>query len=111
MTDHLQQLMRPDLAGLAMYHPVGLPHDLAARLGVPLSRIVKLDANENPFGAPPAVREALATFPAYHHYPDPAARELRAALAAYLGVDAGQVVVGNGSDELLDLLCRLFLSP
>lgn len=111
MTDDLEQRMRPDLAGLAMYHPVGLPEELAARLGVPVSAIIKLDANENPFGPPPSVMAALATFPYYHRYPDAAARELRAALAAYTGLDAGRIVVGNGSDELLDLICRLFLSP
>ncbi len=103
--------MRPDLADLAMYHPVGLPQDLADRLGVPVEQIIKLDANENPFGAPPGVAEALAAFPAFHRYPDPAARALRAALAAYTGADAERIVVSNGSDELLDLVCRLFLSP
>ena len=111
MTDDLRQLMRPDLADLAMYHPVGLPQDLADRLGVPVERIIKLDANENPFGAPPGVAEALAAFPAFHRYPDPAARELRAALAEYTGADAARIVAGNGSDELLDLVCRLFVSP
>ena len=94
-----------------MYHPVGLPQDLADRLGVPVAQIIKLDANENPFGAPPGVAEALAAFPAFHRYPDPAARELRAALAAYTGAEASRIVVGNGSDELLDLVCRLFIRP
>lgn len=111
MTDDLRQLMRPDLAELAMYHPVGLPQELAERLGVPVAQIIKLDANENPFGAPPGVAQALAAFPALHRYPDPAARALRAALAAYTATDAERIVVGNGSDELLDLICRLFLSP
>ena len=94
-----------------MYHPVGLPQDLADRLGVPVAQIIKLDANENPFGAPPGVAEALAAFPAFHRYPDPAARELRAALAAYTGAEASRIVAGNGSDELLDLVCRLFIRP
>jgi histidinol-phosphate aminotransferase len=66
MTDDLRQLMRPDLADLVMYHPVGLPQDLANQLGVPVERIIKLDANENPFGPPPGVAEALAAFPAFH---------------------------------------------
>jgi histidinol-phosphate aminotransferase len=111
MSDDLRQLMRPDLADLAMYHPVGLPQDLAHQLGVPVEQIIKLDANENPFGAPPGVAEALAAFPAFHRYPDPAARELRAALATYTGAGIERIVVGNGSDELLDLICRLFISP
>ena len=111
MTEDLRQLMRPDLADLAMYHPVGLPQDLADRLGVPVEQIIKLDANENPFGPPPGVAEALAAFPGFHRYPDPAARALRAALAEYTGAHAERIVVGNGSDELLDLVCRLFISP
>src|SRR5215213_3332121 len=111
MTDNFEHLLRPDLAGLAMYHPVGLPGDLAARLGVPVEQIVKLDANENPFGPPPAVQTALAAFTDWHRYPDADARELRAALAAYTGTDPAGIVVGNGLDELLDLIGRLFLSP
>jgi histidinol-phosphate aminotransferase len=72
---------------------------------------VKLDANESPFALGEAVRGALAAELAQaladvmlHRYPDPTARDVRAALAAALGVSAGQIVVTNGSDEAIQLL-------
>jgi histidinol-phosphate aminotransferase len=84
--------------------------ELAARGGV--ARVVKLASNENPLGPSPhavaALRGATADL---HRYPDGPARELRQALARRLGVEAGQVVVGNGSTDLIDLLARAFLGP
>ncbi len=74
-------------------------------------QIVKLDANENPYGPAPAVREALAGYPYTHIYPDPEQRELRAALADYTGVPAEHILPGSGADELIDLVCRLTLAP
>jgi histidinol-phosphate aminotransferase len=90
------------------------PEDLevvAARAGRPADELIKLDANENPYGPSPHVREALASFAGFHLYPDPDQRDLRAAIAAYVGVDAEHLIVGNGSDELIDLLCRVYLEP
>lgn len=82
----------------------------ARRLGIPEDQVVKLDGNENPYGPSPRVAEALARFPYHHIYPDPEQRRARRAIADYVGADPEQVVVGNGSDELLDLVARLFLS-
>jgi histidinol-phosphate aminotransferase len=101
---------RPGLAEFAEYKPVPPPETLAAQLGIDVRQIIKLDANENPYGAPPAVAAALATLDP-SRYPDADARELRAALAAYTGQPVERIVCGNGSDELLELLCRLFLTP
>lgn len=72
---------------------------------------VKLDSNENPYGPSPRVLEALGNFPTYHHYPDPDQKELRRLIAGYAGVDADRLMVGSGSDELIDLLCRIYLEP
>ena len=93
------------------YEPVEPLDVLARRLGMPEERIVKLDGNENPYGPSPRVAEVLARFPHYHIYPDPEQRKVREAIAEYVGADPEQLVVGNGSDELLDLTGRLFLSP
>ncbi len=93
------------------YEPVEPLDVLAKRLGLPEDRIVKLDGNENPYGPSPGVREALARFPHYHIYPDPEQRQVREAIAEYVGADPEGIVVGNGSDELLDLTARLLLSP
>jgi histidinol-phosphate aminotransferase len=101
----------PWVKRMAPYAP---PEDLeavAAQAGLAPGDIVKLDANENPYGPSPRVREALANFDGFHLYPDPDQRELRAAVASYCGVDPDQLIVGNGSDELIDLLCRVYLEP
>lgn len=79
-------------------------------LGDKPPRIV-LDANENPYGPSPLVKEALARFDRFHRYPDPDQKVLRGLLSAYAGVEADSVVAGNGSDELIDLLCRIYLDP
>lgn len=107
----LLRLARRDLVEMPAYEPIEPTDVLAARLGIPEERIAKLDGNENPYGPSPRVREALSRFPSYHIYPDPDQRRMREAIADYAGADPEQIVVGNGSDELLDLTARLFLSP
>ncbi len=105
------RLARQDLVAMPGYASVEPPEILAKRLGIPEERIVKLDGNENPYGSSTKVHEALASFPRYHIYPDPEQRRMREAIAEYVGADPDRIVVGNGSDELLDLTGRLFLSP
>ncbi|PPD57832.1 histidinol-phosphate transaminase [Dehalogenimonas etheniformans] len=73
--------------------------------------ILKLDANENVYGPSPKVKAALASFDDAHIYPDSCQTELRRALAGYTGVSAEHIVAGSGSDQLIDLLIRLFVSP
>lgn len=107
----IERLMRPDLLDMHPYEGVDPPEVLAARLGLPPERLVKLDGNENPFGPSPRVQEALGAYSGYNIYPDPLQRRLRTALASYAGVEPSQVVAGAGSDELIDLVLRLFLSP
>jgi histidinol-phosphate aminotransferase len=104
-------LIRPDIAALEPYQPI-FPFDvLAERLGRDPERIVKLDANENPYGPSPQVRAVLADLRHIHVYPDPESRALRAALADYVGLPAGLLLAGSGADELIDLAMRLFLQP
>jgi histidinol-phosphate aminotransferase len=70
-------------------------------------RILRLSANESPLGPSPRVVEALRQeVPRAHLYPDAGSTELREALGARLGVPADWLVVGNGADELLELLAR-----
>lgn len=65
-----------------------------------------MDANENGLGTPvPELGEAL------HRYPDPANGDLRGAVAEWIGVPAERLWFGNGSDEIIDLLIRLFADP
>jgi histidinol-phosphate aminotransferase len=101
----------PHIAGMEPYTPIEPFEVLSARLWRSPAQIVKLDANENPYGPHPAVREALAGYPFPHIYPDPEQRALRAALAEYTGVPAANIFPGHGADELIDLICRVFLGP
>ncbi len=102
-------LIRPDIATMQAYTPI-YPFDvLAARLGREPDEIIKLDANENPYGPSPHVQDALATLDYVHIYPDPESRALRDALSAFTGLPASCLLAGAGADELLDLIMRLFL--
>jgi histidinol-phosphate aminotransferase len=103
--------VRPDLRDHIEYEPIEPIEILAARLGVAPEGIVKLDGNENLYGPTPRLGAALAACERYHIYPDPDQRAVRAALADYTGVGAEHIVVGNGSDELIDLVARALLSP
>ena len=107
----VRTLVRPELANLEEYTPIVPFEVLSRRLGIPAARIVKLDANENPYGPVPAVTEALADYNFYHIYPDPQQTELREALADFVGVAAAHILPTHGADEMLDYLCRLFLQP
>jgi len=93
------------------YTPI-LPFEvLSGQLGFPADQIIKLDANENPYGAIPPVAEALAALPYAHIYPDPESRQLRRAIAAYTRVPFDNILAGAGADELIDLIMRLLLDP
>lgn len=107
----IDALVRSNLATLKPYTPI-LPFEvLSQQLGRRPEEIIKLDANENPYGPSPLVAEALAEAPYLHIYPDPESRELRAALADYTGLPADYLLVGLGADELIDLVMRLFIEP
>lgn len=93
------------------YTPIEPFEVLSARLGIPVEQIVKLDANENPYGPSPRARQALAELPYAHIYPDPESRELRASLTDFTGVPAENLLAGAGADELIDLLLRTLVEP
>ena len=106
---HPEQLLRPHVASLAPYAPIHPFEVLSQQLGLPVEQIVKLDANENPYGPVDAVVEALAEYSYYHIYPDPQQAQLREALSRYVGVAASQILPTHGADEILDYLCRIVL--
>ena len=104
-------LVRPHLAAMPGYKPMDAIDVVAGELGVPEDEIVKLDGNENPYGPSPKVAEALRDFRHYNLYPDPEQRRIREAVAEYVSVEPSQIVMGNGSDDLLNICASLFLSP
>jgi histidinol-phosphate aminotransferase len=103
--------VRRAIAEIAPYAGPDDPEYLAKRLGRPVESIIKLDANENPYGASPLVQEMLSTYSGYSVYPDADQRSARELLAEYAGVDADRLILGNGADELIDLLMRAYLDP
>lgn len=106
-----RKLLRASIAGVEAYHAMEPLETVAARRGVESSRIVRLHMNENPWGPPLRVQEALAAYDGYHHYPDPDSREIRRLLAGYTGIDMARIVVGAGADEVIDWLFNLFTDP
>jgi len=105
----IEKLIRSYLAGFTGYSASTSPETLAGRVEVPVAGIIKLDANENPYGCSPKVLGALADCHHFHIYPDDGQRELRELLAGYAGVDAGRIVASGGSNQLIDLIMRLFI--
>ena len=86
--------------------------ELAREYGLVESRIVKLASNENPRGPSPKVRAAIAAAAAdVTRYPDGNGFALKQALAARFGVGLDQIVLGNGSNDILELATQAFLRP
>ena len=107
----MEHLVRPDIVSMQPYTPI-LPFEVRSQqLGRAPQDIVKLDANENPYGCSPAALQKLNSGQFFHIYPDPEARMLRGMLSAYVGVSAEKLVCGLGADELIDLVLRVVLNP
>jgi histidinol-phosphate aminotransferase len=107
----IAQLLRPDLAALEPYTPIMPFEALSRRLGIPIHQIIKLDANENPYGPSARALDAVARYPFYAIYPDPDQTELRVAISRYIHQPIERIICGNGSDEIIDLLMRLVIAP
>ncbi len=105
-------LAPPHVRAIAPYLPGKPIAELARELGLDEAGIVKLASNENPLG--PSPRALNAAQDALHDmalYPDGAGFALKARLSAKLAVDPAQIVLGNGSNDVLDMVARAFLSP
>jgi histidinol-phosphate aminotransferase len=105
---NMKEFIRPELINMGSYTPIEPIEILEQQTG---GKVIKLDGNENPYGCSPKVYQALANYSYYHIYPDPEQRELRQALGEYTGLNPEHIVCGSGSDELIDLILRLFLNP
>ena len=100
----------PYVRKISPYVPGKPITELAREMGLPVESIVKLASNENPLGMSPKARAAVEKAVAgLERYPDQF--ELIAALAERLGVAQNQIVLGNGSNDVLDLAARVFLAP
>lgn len=108
MTIDYKSLARPGVQNLAPYVPGKPTDELQRELG--LERIVKLASNENPLGASPAVSGAMQNlWRDIARYPDGNGYLLKQALAKQLTVDPNQITLGNGSNDVLELVARAFV--
>ena len=97
---------------IAPYQPGKPIGELAREMGLDEAGIVKLASNENPRGIGPRTRAAIeAAIGEVARYPDGNGFELKAALAARYGVDTACIVLGNGSNDVLELVALAFLGP
>lgn len=102
--------IHPDIQSLTPYVPGKPIEELQRELG--LGRVIKLASNENPIGPSSKALAALAgATDNLHRYPDGGGHRLRQVLAERWKVSSEQIILGNGSDELLGLLARAFLAP
>lgn len=102
MSIDINSLVREDIKDMAPYEP----HIF--------ENVIKMDANENPYDFPAEIWQEIFTQvgqTGFTRYPDPLAKSLRQELSLYTGVPAEQIIVGNGSDELIQLLLQTFGGP
>ncbi|MBA7561384.1 Histidinol-phosphate aminotransferase [subsurface metagenome] len=109
-SEGIERFIRPDLITFGGYSARTSPETLKGKVEVAVEDIIKLDANENPYGCSPRVRKALAACPDLNIYPDNGQTRLRESLEGYTGVDARHIVAGSASNQLIDLVLRLFIS-
>jgi len=109
--EDIERLIRPELKAMKAYTPIEPTDILSQHIDIPQEKVIKLDGNENPYGCSAMVKQALADCAHYHLYPDPEQRELRKALEEYTGISSKYILAGSGSDELIDLVLRLFIEP
>ena len=107
----IEGLVKPWIVAMGSYVASKAPDTLEGKVEVPVADIIKLDANENPYGCSPRVQQALAGYPALNIYPDADQGELRQILSEYVGVKPECIVAGNGSDELIGYIMRSLVGP
>jgi histidinol-phosphate aminotransferase len=102
--------LKPHIHQLPPYEALEDMDELASTYGFEPSEMLKLDGNENPFGPSPKALAALQSDYGADRYADAAQFRLRTAISGYIGVPAENIVAGAGSDELIDLIFRLWVS-
>lgn len=105
--------LAPDyIRAISPYQPGKPISELAREMGLAESGIIKLASNENPLGMSPRAKQAaIEAMGELARYPDGNGFELKSALARRYGVGAERIVLGNGSNDVLEMAARAFLSP
>ena len=105
----MSALVPPYIEALVPYQPGKPVSEVEREFG--LTDVLKLASNESPYPSAPAIEAAKRALEAVHVYPDGAGHDLRTALAAHFAVWIDEVIIGNGSNELIDIILRTFASP
>lgn len=106
--DPLSKLIPEDILKVKPYTPGKPIQEVKRELGVP--RVIKLASNENPLGPCPRAVQAIRDYaPQVHLYPDGGCYYLKKDLASHVGVDPDNIIVGNGSDEIVSMIARVFI--
>ena len=108
---NVEDFISPHLREMQPYTPI-VPFDvLSKRLGLTREQIVKLDANENPYGPSPRAVAALQDADTLHIYPDPDQAALREAISRFIDIPPQHILCGSGVDEVIDVIGRAFIRP
>ncbi|PTY04510.1 histidinol-phosphate transaminase [Verrucomicrobia bacterium LW23] len=108
----IRDLANPELLSLIPYEPGKPVDDVARELGLEPSQVIKLASNENPLGPSPRAIEAMSkALAGVHFYPDGGGYHLRNGIAEHFGLTRDHVVLGNGSNEIIELLFHTFTRP
>jgi histidinol-phosphate aminotransferase len=104
--------LNPALATLPVYQPGRPIEEVARELGLPAASIIKLASNENPLGPSPLAVEAMRNAAAQLHlYPDGNAFHLKRRLADSLGMEPEHLILGNGSNEIIEFIGHALMAP
>lgn len=109
--NNLKQFIRNEILDFKEYKTDPSVWDLAEKFGKNVLEITKLNQGENFFGTSPKVKAVLGNYNFYNYYPDPEYKKLRQAIGKNINIPFEKIMVGSGSDELIDLLFRLTLNP
>jgi histidinol-phosphate aminotransferase len=102
--------IRPEIAQIEGYLPGESLAAFSMRTGRPVANLIKLNSNESPYPPSPRVAAALGSYVDYHRYPDGDDPALGEALSHYVDVPARHIITTSGSNDLIAMLCRAFLT-
>ncbi|HZE86635.1 MAG TPA: aminotransferase class I/II-fold pyridoxal phosphate-dependent enzyme, partial [Methylomirabilota bacterium] len=105
----IKQFIRSDIAAMGPYVPGISAWNLASTYNQNLTQLIKLNANENPYGPSPLAKKAIRNT-IFNYYPASDYDALRRALAEYTNTKKTNIIVGAGSDEIIDLILRAVLN-
>ena len=107
--DKISKKIRKHLRIVQTYEGVDSNINLSKKSGIPTKNLIRLNANENPYGTINEVKNSLQDI-SLHEYPDPEQKILRKAISEYVHLPDNLIIAGAGGDEIIDLILRLFIN-